>query len=308
MKLPAKPPGPSDSSSYLTSRLHSRVFAAAMLIGAGTAHGEVALLDDLNSSQRHHTQASDGAPIGLNRWSVDGVNHVQQQSFWYRLGSLNREFRIDGSFPVSHVVTATTDFNLNSGSDDLLVVYEDNETSLTPETFSFILHYQLSGDADGSGKSLLLTDFTVGNTGNDPLDISIFLFSDFDLTSSAADDLLSLNAAAASQTDANTSLTLTHLTGLPDRFEAGAPGTLLTRLDDGSLDDFGGLGGPLGPGNVASVYQWDFSIDSQATTSSSWATQITAVPEASNWIGAGVLLGLLGGVRWLRHGRRNQTV
>lgn len=278
--------------------LRTAALALTLVTASVPAWAEIATLTDLNSELTFDTEAAGGSPFGLTGWKVDNVNHAFQDSFWYRVGSQTREFRVDGSGPLQHLVSAPTDFNPNPGHDDFLVVYEDTETVLTPETFTITLHYALSGGAVGSHQSVLLTDFSIDNSGDERLAISLYHYADFNLSGSGAHDHLEVNSGTATQTDSQTKVLQQQLFGLPHHFEASTVPLLLTHLDDGAISTLSGNGGPLGSGNLAWGYQWDLTVAGNAGESRSWATTISAVPEPAAAIPVSLSLVALAGYCW----------
>jgi hypothetical protein len=73
-------------------------------------------LTDLNSS----AQIDDAAQRGMFNWTVNGVNQLAQQWFWFRLGSTGGQTSID-ALPL--LAATASDTNGNGQNDTLFLSY-----------------------------------------------------------------------------------------------------------------------------------------------------------------------------------------
>ena len=237
------------------------------------------LLDD-NSEVGIDTESSDG----VFSWLVDGVDHLYQQWFWYRVGSGVAEASID-TLPIG--VEGTTDTDLD-GDDDTLFV------SFLGAGFEIEVRYILDGGSAGSGASDLAEQISIVNTSGGAIDMHFFQYSDFDLDEDAdGDTVVFTNANAVAQSNGATAMTETVVTPVSSHHEGGIYPDTLDKLEDGfvdDLDDTPGIGVPLGPDDVTWAYQWDVSIPSGGTFQISKDKNLIAIPEPSTLLL--VLLGL----------------
>src|SRR6267142_4561288 len=126
-------------------------------------HGQAgaATLSDHNSS----IGLDLSSPAGMTSWAVDSVNQVNQQWFWFRVGSGGPQFDL------SHITTTPTVTTF--GTKSLTALYDN------PQQYGVQLTYTLNGQANGSGRSGLNQAITLFNHTSSPLDFHFFMYSDF---------------------------------------------------------------------------------------------------------------------------------
>ena len=234
----------------------------SLFFGSQTARAVVISLDSQNSHAVFHTQAADGAELGLNTWQVEGVDQVSQQWFWYRVGSQSREFRLDGTGPLAYTGAASADLDGDTQHDFLLVNYADTETNVTPEMFSVQLRYILTGGSTGSRWSDLTEVVRIQNTGQSPLDLRFFQYVDFDLNNTAGNDSVVISGTppnTARQTDPVMQISETVVTPPPSHWEANVFSATRTALDDLDADTLGDLSGPLLNQDATWAFEWDWT-------------------------------------------------
>jgi len=77
---------------------------AVLCLSAGlaetTSAAPIATLTEENSTVQVDLGS---AGVGMNQWSVDGLNRLQEQSFWYRVGDTPQQ-RVNTSTYVNSVV------------------------------------------------------------------------------------------------------------------------------------------------------------------------------------------------------------
>jgi hypothetical protein len=192
---------------------------------------------------------------GMRNWTVDGVNQLYQQWFWYRIGTHGGENSIDtlGAPTVS-----------SPGLGLLSTTYASSKLSVEVD-------YALHGGADGSGTSDMRETITLRNLSTSSLDLHFFQYSDFDLLGNAANDHVELirNGSTgpfigATQWDGDPSNPqfAAHISVSPaNHGEATFWPVLLNELTDSKPTTLADTVGVVGSGgDVDCAFQWDLSI------------------------------------------------
>ena len=191
-----------------------------------------------------------GTQSGMYNWIVDGVDHLAQQWFWYRIGA-GQEFSIDTiSAPV--VVHPTANTATITYANALLSVRVD---------------YTLFGGVPGDGASHIQESLTINNLSGTALDLHFFQYSDFDLLGTPAGDRVQLGKDVflkfneALQTEGPIVFSETDVTPGADRGEANFFPNTLNSLNDGLATTLNNNAGPVGPGDVTWAFEWDRLLD-----------------------------------------------
>jgi hypothetical protein len=216
-------------------------------------------------------------PGGVNNWKIDGVDQLNLQWFYYRVGSVGPEY------PIENISSAPT---VSLGSKSLTVTYANS-------SYSVRTLYSLTGGNVGSGTSQLDESITINNTSASPLDFHFFQYSDFNIGGVTAGQSVQFyqnpsalpyyNSQSGGYRSVNETVTpASHI-------EAALYSQTLASLTDGSpttLND----NPSAGPGDVTFAYQWDFTL--AAGGSFQIQKLIGVVPEPSSL--ALISSGLLG--------------
>lgn len=227
--------------------------AFCVALSAVPATAEVVELIDGNTK----VQIDPESPAGMYTWQVgnadgaNGVDHMAQQWFWFRVAD-NPEQSIDS-------LSLDSALQLTPGYVKLTYSHPD---------FRLEVQYIVTGGAPGDGYSDIAEIIRIKNTSDEELDLHFFQYCDMDLAFTADNDTVwiadgsVLNTAV--QEDEFAAVSETAAAWAPDRVEAGEVDpqvgeSILDRLNDGNPTD---LTGNLmaGPGNVAWAFQWDFEI------------------------------------------------
>ena len=226
-----------------------------LLLSAGVvpALGSTIALTDQNSV----VSISPDTQSGVYNWSVDGVNQLFQQWFWYRTGgTANAEQSIDTlSAPVISGTSANSATFTYTGSNGLTAQ----------------IGYVLTGGASGSMTSDLGESIKLTNTTTAAMDLHFFQYSDFDLNGTpGGDTVVFTNANAVDQYKTLSSsietLAETVTTTSPHvvaRWEGDFYPAMLNSLNNGTgttLSNTPAIGTPLGTGDVTWAYEWDYSV------------------------------------------------
>jgi len=246
------------------------VFGGAL---ANKANAALRTLVDNNSIVEINTTSQEG----MRFWSVDGVEQLFQQWFWFRVGN-GPEASID-------TLTLLNDFPSDSDGDldteDLNLVYGG-------VGFEIEVDFKLNGGSAGSGTSDVAEQISITNTGESPLDMHFFQYVDFDLGGTAGGDTaVFTNENTVQQFEGSVVLSETVETPDPNRREINDYNVTLTKLNDGVATDLLNMPTedvPFGPGNVTWAFQWDATINPGGTFQISKDKQITIVPEPGSCV------------------------
>lgn len=211
---------------------------------------------------------------GVNNWTVDGCNQLDQQAFFYRLGGAGPALAIS-------TISAPT---ISQTASTLTTTYANAQVSVQ-------IIYSLTGGSLGSHNSSLGIQFGIQNLSGSTL--SFYDYANFSLGNSGNTTMLGLNlqnqfneadVSGANGAFANTSFNRGATAG-----EAAFLDSTLTKLASGTP-----LSGnaTAGPGDTTWALQWDFTSGQSVTFSS--VTDLHSVPDAPGrlvtWMGLGALL------------------
>lgn len=250
-------------------------------------------LTDLNSSAQIH----DASQSGMSSWTVNGVNQLAQQWFWFRVGSTGGQSSIE-TLPL--LAAAASDTNGNGQNDTLFLSY-GSTTGLQID-----VRYTLRGTAS-SGSDMQEQINITNNSTTSTLDLHFFQYSNFDLNGTPAGDTVSLinaNTIRQSKTAALISETVT--TPAANHYELGlttdSPNTLfrLNNVNGLTLSDGATT---RGPGDATWAFQWDQSLAPGASLQISKDKNL-AIPEPGTSALIITVVTAFAGLTFLRKRRR----
>jgi len=224
------------------------VFGMCLWLGAmaGPAAASVMLTD-----QNAGVVFDPLSPAGLTSWSVDGVEHLNRQWFWYRTGSSGPEHSID---TLTLNTTLATDTNFDGDVDTLYLKYLGADLSVELTIF-------LRGGLSGSHRSDMTENLRLTNLSSNVLDLHFFQYTDFDLNGNGSDDTVQiLGGNTARQTDRSAYVAETVGAFTADHYRADLASTLLAALEDASPTTLLDAAEPV-TGDVAWAFQWDKKIN-----------------------------------------------
>lgn len=257
-------------------RLKSAAFAFFTLAWLSIpGAGADIVLEDGNSRVTIDPHSS----LGMNSWSIDGVNHLYQQWFWYRTSGMGFESSIDNlsepviTQPASNVVN---------------IAYADDVLRVD-------VTYLLTGGTPLSRQSDIAESVRIINRSNTVLSVSFFQYVDFDLNdSAAADSIVRPNDNTMRQFERDLATVETVVTPAPTRWQAGAWPSIISRLEDGTVTLLNNSGAPFGPGDGTFALQWDVELNPGGAFLISKDKRIEFVPEPGSLIALGTgVIGLL---------------
>ncbi len=230
----------------------SLVLSVACAVAVTVSSAYAQNLGDLNSL----LTVSPNTQSGMNYWSVDGNNYLDQQWFWYSVGN-NGPSSID-------TLTLTTDTVV--GGDVLNTLY-------TGSGFTLGISYTLTGSTPGSGQSTLGVNITIQNTSG--TNLSNFQFYEYSHFLFSAPNTVALGQFGgkydeALQTGGGASLVETNDVDVApgatfgEANTNGIPGSTKSKLNGGSnfhLDDINNAG----PADVTWAFEWDKTLTASGT-------------------------------------------
>lgn len=247
----------------------------AQAVGNCDAVGDTCVLTDLNSVVRIDPDSS----IFTFDWTVDGVDHLFSQSFWFRIGSTGGEAAV-GTLTLDEA--NTFDSPLSAAGDDAFTSqYSGSDGS--GNTFTIEIDYNLIGGTAGSGTADIREAIRIiGGEGNaETLDFHFFQYNDFDLDGSSSDASVEITGGNTGTQVGNVSSFGEVIAGnAPEHFQVDTVADLIALLLDGSPLTMSDAGGPLvGLDDYEFGFQWDFQLAAGGTFLISKDKLIAPIPE-----------------------------
>jgi hypothetical protein len=209
----------------------------------------LALIDDNSIAAFDASFSENPSNNGMLFWTVDDVNQLFQNWFWYRVGSEGRE----------NSINALNLIGLDQPTDNqLFFAYASTD-------FEIALNFTLDGGTEGSGMSSLLEKITIKNTGSNSLDFHFFNYTDFDLTGSGEQDTTKIGSGIITQSN-NFTLAMEVIDPASSHYEVSPVFNILNALEDNSPTTLASFAEPL-TGDNAFAFQWDFTLEPQKSFS-----------------------------------------
>jgi hypothetical protein len=271
--------------NFLEIHFGSVVTAAIILTSLGItarpAKSAVLALSDDNSIAAFDPSFSDiPSNNGILFWTVDDVNQLFQNWFWYRVGSEGRENSINTLNLIGLDQSQPADNQLS-------VTYAGTD-------FEIALNFTLDGGAQGSGMSSLFENITIKNTGSNQLDFHFFNYTDFDLTENGEQDTTKIGSGIATQWD-NFTFATEVIDPAASYYQVSPFANILDALEDDVPTTLANFSGPL-TGDNAYAFQWYFALQPEQSFSINNYKSIAPakpVPEPTMTLGLIAFSGLM---------------
>jgi hypothetical protein len=240
------------------------IMLATVLLSPAT-HAQVVTLEDGNSSAMVNVNSS----AGMSQWLVNGVNNLNQQWFWFGVGSGGPQAPINSISPAAYTQSAANTL----------------DTTYANTSFSVEISYTLTGG--GTGSADIAEGITIHNSTASALNFHFFQYSDFNLLNTPGGDTVVMDASQAYQYKGSSGIAEGIVSPTANEFEANTTGGTTSTLY--KLNNVNGLvlnnNGSAGPGDVTWAYQWDLSIpaNTDAIITKDKSLDIQVVPEPASF-------------------------
>ena len=194
----------------------------------------------------------------MTNWTVDGVNQLNQQWFWFRVGSTGPEAPIN-SIGLAPIITTL-------GGRSAYISYYDPIKGYGVE-----VDYLLTGLSAGSRSSDISESLTITNGTASPMEFHLYQYSDFQLAGDNLHNTAQVGTDIYGKYDEaiisksipgnNSSLSETVVSPGADRSEVALAPFTFGRLTDGSATPLNNSVGPTAVGDATWAFEWDFTID-----------------------------------------------
>jgi hypothetical protein len=266
--------------------LSAALVTAAFVFLPGKSMAQNYSLSDGGSTATLNLGAGTGN-LGMNSWTVlNGQNQLNQQWFWYSVNG-------GAPQPINTIGGLSTAYN---GANDLTVTYQNSLLSVNVD-------YTLNGNGASSGSADIMEYIWIDNVSSDPLNISFFQYSNFNLLQNN-NNTVSINGSPGAYTGAfqstgtpgGTGIAEVILTPNASHGETALVPTTLNELNDPANLNFN-LSDNTSPvtGNVSWAFQWDDNLapGTEEDISKDKGLKVMTVPEPSTVaiiaLGAGAL-------------------
>ncbi|MBG1269559.1 hypothetical protein [Nostoc sp. WHI] len=266
---------------HFRSVVTAAIILTSLVITDRPAKSAVLALSDDNSIAAFDPDFSNiPSNNGLLFWTVDDVNQLFQNQFWYRIGSEGRE----------NSISTLNLIDLDQAQP------ADNQFSVTYAGIDFhiALNLRLDGGAQGSGISSLFENITIKNTGSNQLDFHFFNYTDFDLTENGEQDTTKIASSIATQLD-NFTFATEVINPVANYYQVSPFPNILDALEDDVTTTLANFSEPL-TGDNAYAFQWDLVLEPEQSFSINNYKSIApvkSVPEPTMTLGFITFSGLM---------------
>ncbi len=226
---------------------------------------------------------------GVSQWTIDGVNQLNLQTFYYSIGSGAATSIYTLGLPSGPSITT----NISKTIVTLSTTYADATTSVGTL-------FSIQSSPVGSGMATLAQTLTINNLSGSAQTYHFYQYSDFDLggVSGSQNVQFSSNGSGQQYQVVQTGLTGTTLTGLITGVTGGssAQSEVQAALFDGTRFGLGsGISVTLnntlsaGPGNVDYAYEWDATLAAGSSIIISETEAVVPEPSSVALVASGML-------------------
>jgi hypothetical protein len=216
---------------------------SGMLLLPGQSIAQIVTLTDAGSTATIDL----GSSAGMNSWTVNGQNQLNQQWFWYRTdGGIAQPINTIGG--LQYQIT---------GNNKLDAFYQNNQ-------LNFEIIYTLIGGGINSGNANMTEQIMAINQSSSALDLNFYQYSNFNLLGVANDNVQIFGSPG----DYNFVRQWNGSTAIQEAINSPSASAAAAALYNQTLNELNttpglNLNGPLaaGPGNVTWALQWSQTLD-----------------------------------------------
>jgi hypothetical protein len=281
--LQPKPLNKPDGMRRLATAASAAVLGlAAMVMGASSAKADVVSLTATPGAAATMNTGNTGTQ-GVNSLTVNGVQNVKDQWFYFRVGTGPGAFA-----PISSLTQMSINKPISQGgtepNNQVLVTYSGSYAPPAGGTVPFTISALYSLGASTNGASLAQT-VTVNDTSSTAaLPISIIEYNDYDLNGSAANDSVAITGGnTATQTKSGSTVIAAEInsTPPPTEFQAALSPTLQTAITSPTFTTLNGTS-TTGPGDASFGFEWDTTVAAAGSYIISKTSTLSNVPEPAS--------------------------
>jgi hypothetical protein len=237
---------------------------------------------------------------GLSPWTVDGIVHVREQGFWWRVGGSGGEQPLS-ALDLTNLFSTDTDGD--GDLDTLTLGFADPAGRFDVQARWSLLGAPFGAPTSGSASDLAVQLAVINRTAS-VLDFHLFQYTDVDLFGSFADDAALFASPGQASVSDGSGLAVWESVWIPTPggFEAALYDVLLSSLGDGAPTALSGAGA-AGPGDVTLAVSWSALLAPGGSFLMSQDQQVRVAPIPEP--GVALLLGSgLAGLALARRGAR----
>lgn len=228
------------------------------------------------------TSAGSTGPSG-NFQPEGTTDHLFQMWWWYRVSGDSRERPFGSYTDGTRVISGTSNYSGNTATYDWTVT--EGGTDLFLARWTKVLN-----DGLNPGEAYLSQSFQITNLTASTLDLSLFMYVDYDLNDTDANDSATLVAPGLIQVTDGGSIFAEMLGVGASAYQVGTWPSIRNLLTNATVDNFNNTGLPYGPGDFSGGFQWNLSIP--AGQSLAINASLAAIPEPHVMVLAG--MGMIG--------------
>jgi hypothetical protein len=251
-KYGSKFPEAKFSATKLFANRSTVAVGAAMLAASSSgllcgSRCEAALISLSNGNSSVTINPNSSA--GLENWSINGQNQVNQEWFWYRVGSSGGQSSID---TISSPSTQLYDTTSDGSNDTAMITYADSSLDVS-------VLYRLSGGQNGTLTSDLGETIEIENLSKATQTFSFFEYSNFTLEGLKTGQSESISGSNTAIDSGNGWQEETTVSPKATDFDANTNPTLLNKLTTATDYTLPNVA-TSGPGDVEGGFEWTVSI------------------------------------------------
>jgi hypothetical protein len=269
--------------------------AAAALLGSSAVRPCLAEPVAIDLSSGNATASIEQASsAGVEDWTINGVNQLNQEWFWYHTTGMTGQSSIDalGLPTITPIGTTGTELVYGSG------------TSL-----QITVTYSLTGGTPSSSTSDLTDSIEIDNNSGKSMTLDFFEYANFNLGGLTTNQDVSISKSATATVTGNGLQAQTVVSPDPNEYEANIYPTLLDAISStSSTPTLNSALDTAGPGDTEFGYEWQLTLPMCGSAVITGDTVITGTEEVvPEPVGTPMAMLALGALMLARPRRRSEA-